>query len=732
MSFSVTPRGGAITARGGWNSKTAYYQDDVVIWSGAEYQSLLPVNIGNQPDISGFAWIDISAGGGGGGGGVFLPFPSGGDDAPALNAAILAQPAGTTYTTPAPNLQYQVASSWVIPQAATLIGQNATVKKILSGASNFTALDCQAGGVTVDNWIIDGNQAAQPSSSGIGLRNSSTGVCVFRNVTVQNCGAGAGVLCAGIGSTQPTQLTLLFNVTSQSNIDPSNANNANGFTFSGRFRCYYCYAFNNDRHGFNVTGAIIGGTSGGCLFGGDNWAIHNGNAGFSLGNTGAASTSHAGTLHSFDNQGGGVILTGTTLWVIAAITDGFSGNAVLGNYINGTGQNPSGYGVQLFNSNDLQIASIVVRAPSGYGLSINGSGDIEINTVSVNGTTSYDGDPGMQIGGGCTDVHIVQATIEQRTRGISMGETPSGGNIVRLTVDRLITDTCTFGALVFGSNANQAQDCRFGKVTDWDSYTTDGTKPGLVEFYNALRCTIDELDQKNDGTNKPGYMVHWTANATNCSIRAIRGGVYATGFVQDLGTGNSYFVAGLAPKHSAWQPAVTNAAAVNQAIAENLGRDQVLTSALANAPTSGTMLLVGNLVLPARRTITNIMFVSGTTALAGGTNQWFCLVTFDLKIIAVTVNDVAAWAASTKKMLALNPAFTPDIDTPCWAGIVVIATTVPTLTGVNLGNTPGPLVNDVPVMSGNSSAGLTTPLAVGTSVSAPASGANTLPYVRVN
>lgn len=56
MSISATPRGGAFTARGQWDAKTPFYQDDVCLWQGTEWRSLLPYNLGNQPDLSPFAW----------------------------------------------------------------------------------------------------------------------------------------------------------------------------------------------------------------------------------------------------------------------------------------------------------------------------------------------------------------------------------------------------------------------------------------------------------------------------------------------------------------------------------------------------------------------------------------------------------------------------------------------------------------------------------------------------
>lgn len=62
MSFSTTPRGGAITARGGWNATTVFFQDDVCIWNGIEYQSLSTYNVGHQPDISPADWVPQNQG----------------------------------------------------------------------------------------------------------------------------------------------------------------------------------------------------------------------------------------------------------------------------------------------------------------------------------------------------------------------------------------------------------------------------------------------------------------------------------------------------------------------------------------------------------------------------------------------------------------------------------------------------------------------------------------------
>lgn len=57
MSFSVLTRGAPLTQRGGWNAAQKYHIDDIVIWLGQEWQSLVPNNVGNQPDTSPGQWI---------------------------------------------------------------------------------------------------------------------------------------------------------------------------------------------------------------------------------------------------------------------------------------------------------------------------------------------------------------------------------------------------------------------------------------------------------------------------------------------------------------------------------------------------------------------------------------------------------------------------------------------------------------------------------------------------
>lgn len=139
--------------------------------------------------------------------------------------------------------------------------------------------------------------------------------------------------------------------------------------------------------------------------------------------------------------------------------------------------------------------------------------------------------------------------------------------------------------------------------------------------------------------------------------------------------------------------------------------------------TSGTLRLNGLMYIPAATAVTNLVTISATTAAVTPTNQWFCLVRMsDLTVLAVTVDDtVNAWAANTVKSLAVNAGpWIPSQDEWCYFGIMVAAATAPSLFCNNLIN--GTLAGlGTPVMA-NATAGLTTPIATGGTVSLGATG----------
>lgn len=180
-----------------------------------------------------------------------------------------------------------------------------------------------------------------------------------------------------------------------------------------------------------------------------------------------------------------------------------------------------------------------------------------------------------------------------------------------------------------------------------------------------------------------------------------------------------------------WQP--RSGAAVDGSLQDRLWRPTGVIAETHNSArfwsftffsglTSGRLYLQGGLVIPAGKTISSIGVASGSTAAGVPLNQWFCLVrASDLAVLAQTVDDTnAAWAASTLKTLALQAPFTPSVDTPVYVGVLVVATTTPSLLGyVSAGISNVALSGAGPAAGGNSTNGLTTPGSLGANAAAP-------------
>lgn len=90
------------------------------------------------------------------------------------------------------------------------------------------------------------------------------------------------------------------------------------------------------------------------------------------------------------------------------------------------------------------------------------------------------------------------------------------------------------------------------------------------------------------------------------------------------------------------------------------------------------------IALRAGDVITNISFRSGATALATGSNWWFALYSSAAvpALLAQTTDQTStAWAANTTQTKALTAAQTITADGIYYVGIMVAASTVPTLLG---------------------------------------------------
>lgn len=120
---------------------------------------------------------------------------------------------------------------------------------------------------------------------------------------------------------------------------------------------------------------------------------------------------------------------------------------------------------------------------------------------------------------------------------------------------------------------------------------------------------------------------------------------------------------------------------------------------------SGRLTLVG-IYLRAGETVTKIAFMSGTTAGATLTNQWFSLHDSSRALLGQTTNDTTtAWAANTLKSLNMSSSYAVTTSGFYYLGIMVAATTVPTLAGFS---GISQVLGLAPILSGSSTTGLTT------------------------
>ena len=102
------------------------------------------------------------------------------------------------------------------------------------------------------------------------------------------------------------------------------------------------------------------------------------------------------------------------------------------------------------------------------------------------------------------------------------------------------------------------------------------------------------------------------------------------------------------------------------------------------APTSGRIVLVP-IELDVNLTISAIAFTSGTTAGVSLTNQWFVLCDSSKVALAYTANDTTtAWGSNTRKQLSLTSSYTTTYRGRHYLGILVTASTPPTLRGLSI------------------------------------------------
>jgi hypothetical protein len=144
---------------------------------------------------------------------------------------------------------------------------------------------------------------------------------------------------------------------------------------------------------------------------------------------------------------------------------------------------------------------------------------------------------------------------------------------------------------------------------------------------------------------------------------------------------------------------------------------------------SGRLFLCG-LWLPTGLTITSITAHSRSTAASVPLNQWFAMFDNSRNKLAVTVDDTTtAWAANALKTLVLAATFTTTYSGIHYLGIMVTATTVPTLSGLGAPPAVGALT---PKLQGGSTAALTNPASCPATAGEPAVFLTSRPYMYVS
>lgn len=178
--------------------------------------------------------------------------------------------------------------------------------------------------------------------------------------------------------------------------------------------------------------------------------------------------------------------------------------------------------------------------------------------------------------------------------------------------------------------------------------------------------------------------------------------------LNDEGTWTHYDRNGAAYTGARTPDTFTSGYGIAGAVSETIPR-MLVSEANLSALTSGTLHLTA-IYLQAGQVCTSISYFSATTAAGTPTNKIFGLFDNTRALLANTNNDTtAAWAANTIKTLDLTAPFTATYTGLHYVGIMVTATTVPTLKGL-VAKSANQLASTNPPLHGNSTTALTTAL----------------------
>jgi hypothetical protein len=140
------------------------------------------------------------------------------------------------------------------------------------------------------------------------------------------------------------------------------------------------------------------------------------------------------------------------------------------------------------------------------------------------------------------------------------------------------------------------------------------------------------------------------------------------------------------------------------------------TSAALPIGASGVLRLWALLeTLEAGQAYSSITFIAGSTGAGTPLNQWACLCDQSRNVLVKSADTTNAWAANAPKTFTFSAPYTPAVDTAVYYGLMVRATTQPTVCAIN-GNVSG--ASRSPVLVGDSTTGLTNPASLGATAAA--------------
>lgn len=146
---------------------------------------------------------------------------------------------------------------------------------------------------------------------------------------------------------------------------------------------------------------------------------------------------------------------------------------------------------------------------------------------------------------------------------------------------------------------------------------------------------------------------------------------------------------------------------ISGALAETINRN--IAGVNLAALTSGTLFMQA-IWLRKGQKVTNISVCTGTTAGATITNQFFALYDGSRNLLAQSANGTTgALAANTVYTKGMTTPYTIPADGLYYIGVMVSATTVPSLTGITAASNAA-LRGAAPILCGTSNTGLTTAL----------------------